>query len=170
MEELSEDDIGYDGDIEVVKAEYDEAESGDEEYSHDGQGNESIDSEDQLSHRLRGLYCDPSMVSSETQPSPRKGKKRMSKEMDGRRDAVPRQVRSELEVMELSAHTDDIQPAKRQKKRVARSKAGERTVRLISQDRAESDCRSAADSSPLAASPSPVERPASPEADMMDVT
>jgi hypothetical protein len=174
VEELSSDDIGYDADIEVVQPEYEDAESGNDEETRDDEGYESVDSEGQLAHRLRGLYCDPSMASSEmsvSQQSPRKGKKRMSKDMvEGTTNGLPRMARSDLEIMELSVHTDDIQPAKRQRKRLARSKTGERIVRLISKDRAENESRSGADSSTLASSPSPVEQPASPEPDMMDVT
>lgn len=171
LEELSEDDIGYDADIEVVRPEYEDVESGNEDDAHEDEGYDSANPEDQLAQRLRGLYCDSSMASSDTQQSPRRGRKRMSKDIEGSKaEGSVLMGRSELEVMELSVHTDDKQPAKRQKRRTARSRTGERIVRMISRDRAELATRSDAESSTLASSSSSIERQTTPGVQDFEMT
>ena len=171
LEELSEDDIGYDGDIEVVRPEYEDAESGSEDGAHEDEGYDSADSEDQLAYRLRGLFCDPNTPSNSNKHSPKRGRKRMSVEMEPTADSALRLGRSDIEIMELCVHTDDNQPTKRRKK--ARSKAGERTVRLLSLDRADNATTSRAESPALGSSPRSNEYlPTHEESDeeMMDVT
>lgn len=168
LEELSDDDIGYDADVEVVRPEYEDAESGNED---DTQHDEnSTDSEEHLAHRLRALYCDPNTVSSETQQSAKKGRKRMSKDMDGTKPrSTMRTSRSDIEIWELSVHTDDKHRAKRQRNRLARSRTGERIVQLIPQDGAEDGLKSGTDSSNLAASLSMIEGPATSTSEMQDL-
>jgi len=168
LEELSDDDIGYDADVEVVRPEYEDAESGNED---DTQHDEnSTDSEEHLAHRLRALYCDPNTVSSETQQSAKKGRKRMSKDMDGTKPrSTMRTSRSDIEIWELSVHTDDKRRAKRQRNRLARSRTGERIVQLIPQDGAENGLKSGTDSSNLAASLSIIEGPATSTSEMQDL-
>jgi len=168
LEELSDDDIGYDADVEVVRPEYEDAESGNED---DTQHDEnSTDSEEHLAHRLRALYCDPNTVSSETQQSAKKGRKRMSKDMDGTKPrSTMRTSRSDIEIWELSVHTDDKHRAKRQRNRLARSRTGERIVQLIPQDGAENGLKSGTDSSNLAASLSIIEGPATSTSEMQDL-
>jgi hypothetical protein len=175
LEELSEDDIGYDADIEVVRPEYEDVESGNED-DHDGQEDfdEGYDSQDPgeiLADRLRGLYCDPKLVSTDALQSPKKGQKRMSRDMAGGRAEGPMLVgREDFEIMELSVHTDEKQAAKRQRKRLARSKTGERIVRLISQDRSENTSRCGAERSALASSSSSIEQTALPETEDLQMT
>ena len=168
LEELSDDDIGYDADVEVVRPEYEDAESGNED---DTQHDEnSTDSEEHLAHRLRALYCDPNTVSSETQQSAKKGRKRLSKDMDGTKPrSTMRTSRSDIEIWELSVHTDDKHRAKRQRNRLARSRTGERIVQLIPQDGAEDGLKSGTDSSNLAASLSMIEGPATSTSEMQDL-
>lgn len=172
LEELSEDDVGYDADIEVVRPEYEDVDSGNDD-NHEEHGYDSETSEDHLADRLRGLYCDPSMVSSDTQQSLKKGRKRMSKEMEGGKVKSSMQSgRSDLEILELSVHTDDKHPAKRQRNRLARSKTGERIVRLALQDRTENASKSGTDSSILASSPCLMEgmtTPEVPDLEMLDM-
>lgn len=168
LEELSEDDVGYDADIEVVRPEYEDAESGNED---DVQGDDSsADSEDHLADQLKGLYCDPNMVSSDPQKSPQKGRKRMSKDMEGSKvTSSMRNGRSDMEILELSVHTDDNPPAKRQRNRLARSKAGERIVRLLSGEREDHGAMSGTESSTLASSPGLIEGPATSTSEMQDL-
>ena len=167
LEELSDDDIGYDADVEVVRPEYEDAESGNED---DTPGDEnSTDSEEHLAHRLRALYCDPKTVSSGTQQSTKKGRKRMSKDMEGTKaKSSVRNSRSDIEIWELSVHTDDKHRAKRQRNRLARSRTGERIVQLIPQHGAENGMKSGTDSSNLASSIM-VEVPATSTSEMQDL-
>jgi hypothetical protein len=168
LEELSEDDVGYDADIEVVRPDYEDAESGNED---DAQGDDSsIDSEDHLADQLKGLYCDPNMVSSDPQKSPQKGRKRMSKDMEGTQFTSSMwNGRSDMEILELSVHTDDNPPAKRQRNRLTGSKSGERIVRVISGEREEHEAKSGTESSTFVSSPSPIEGPATSTSEMQDL-
>jgi hypothetical protein len=167
LEELSDDDIGYDADVEVVRPEYEDAESGNEDDTQEDDN--STDSEEHLAHRLRALYCDPKTVSSGTQQSTKKGRKRMSKDMEGTKTkSSMRTSRSEIEVWELSVHTDDKHPAKRQRNRLARSRTGDRIVQLIPQGGAENGMKSGTDSSNLASSIM-IEGPATSTSEMQDL-
>jgi hypothetical protein len=156
LEELSDDDVGYDADVEVVRPEYEDAESVNEDDAQDDDS--SADSEDHLSHRLRGLYCDPTMVSSDAPKSPRKGRKRMSKDMEGGKlVSSVRNGRSDLEILELSVHTDDKHPAKRQRSSLTSFKTAQRSARSALEEHEGNGLKSTTDSSTLASSPSPSE-------------
>lgn len=166
LEELSEDDIGYDADIEVVRPEYEDAESSNEDDAQDDDS--STNSEDRLAHRLRGLYCDPNMVSSDPEKNPKKGRKRMSKDMEGPKVmSSVRNGRADLEIMELSVNTDAKHPAKRQRNSLTRSKATKGDFPSISKKREETGVKS--DSSTLASSPNSTEGAAVFPAETQDV-
>jgi len=133
VEEISPDDMGYDGDIEVVRPDqYEEAES---DFEDEHGKNQWLwpDTDDELAGRLRRLSCDPHVAAvspSSSRPSREdesgsRGVKRQSKDTDELHPDVespeswPRHV--EIEVSEL---VDDQggagqPPTKKRKKKAA---------------------------------------------------
>ncbi|KAJ9611124.1 hypothetical protein H2200_004307 [Cladophialophora chaetospira] len=126
VEEISADDMGYDGDIEVLHPDqYEEPES-------DFEDEHALkrlwpDTDDELASRLRRLSC-------ERQPKNRpqedidRGRKRDSKEMNDEEDK-PMAGRTEIEVSELLDEQAAPPPSKRRKRRSGKTPLGHRVVK-----------------------------------------
>lgn len=115
VEEISADDMGYDGDSEVLRPDqYEEAES-------DFEDDKALkrlwpDTDDELAGKLRRLSCLRNSVSSPRREDSDRGRKRRSKEMDTD-DPNSRAPRTEIEISELiDGHTEQPPMKKRKKK------------------------------------------------------
>ncbi|EXJ95750.1 hypothetical protein A1O1_00874 [Capronia coronata CBS 617.96] len=131
IEELSPDDMGYDGDVEVLHPDqYEEPES---EFERDsGNGNALLkvkvkvwpDTDDELAGRLRRLSCEPHGPRSPGRDDSDRGRKRRSKEMDVDSDHhSPLGKRTVIEVSELVDAKTNQPPLKRRRKRIIINKA-----------------------------------------------
>lgn len=117
IEEMSPDDMGYDGDVEVLRPDqYEDAESdfeGDNARRHPWP-----DTDDELAGKLRRLSCDPHALQSQhSEDSTRAGLKRQCKEMEV---DEPGRRRTEIEVSELVEEQPPQRPIKRRKGKVSK--------------------------------------------------
>lgn len=131
VEELSPDDMGYDGDVEILRPDhYEEVESDFEDEA--GQIQKQVewpDADEELARKLRRLRCDPPPSSSPKMDNGERGLKRQSVAMDeeGSRAQFPT---SELEVSELvEGQTQHPPPSKRRKKRSSQQIMAHRLAR-----------------------------------------
>jgi hypothetical protein len=125
VEEMSPDEMGYDGDVEILRPDqYEDAESDFED--HNPRKRLWPDTDDELAGRLRRLSCDPSLLDlQQPEDSARVGAKRQSKEMDvDDRASGPR--RTEIEVSELVDGQAEQRPVKRRKRRGSKSNMAHR--------------------------------------------
>ncbi|KAL2441755.1 hypothetical protein ABEF95_016482 [Exophiala dermatitidis] len=126
IEELSTDDMGYDGDVEVLHPdEYEEPES-------DSGDNKSLwrvwpDTDDELAGRLRRLSWEPhgSII---TAPC-RTRHKRTSQEMEDVHDGSPLGKRTVIEVSEVLDAKSGQPPLKRRKKRISKQSIAHRLMK-----------------------------------------
>lgn len=127
IEEMSPDDMGYDGDIEVLRPDqYEEPESDFE----DDKALQQLwpDTDDELAKKLRRLSCDPHVVASSRRDDGDRGRKRMSKEMDTEHPG-PRGKQTEIEVSEVVDGHMEQHPPKRRKKRASKQPLSHRMGR-----------------------------------------
>lgn len=132
VEEVTSDDMGYDGDVEVLRPDNCEEVESDFEDAQPQRRLEWPDPEEELARKLTGLRCDPpSPNSSKLDPADR-GTKRESVAMDYE-DARPRSrphvTKSELEVSELLEGQGEQPPQKRRKKRSSQQIMAHRLIR-----------------------------------------
>ncbi|KIY02872.1 uncharacterized protein Z520_01337 [Fonsecaea multimorphosa CBS 102226] len=123
VEEVSADDMGYDGDIEVLLPDqYEEPDSDFEDDKNKALRRLWPDTDDELASKLRRLSCDPHSSLRHTarqEDDGERGRKRMSREMDDDDDAegdIPLK-RTEIEVSEMVDGHAEQPPLKRRKNR-----------------------------------------------------
>jgi len=125
IEEISPDDMGYDGDIEVVRPDQYEDPASDLE-------DETIlkrlwaDTDDELAGGMRRLSCDTRSQSSPPKEDSDRGRKRQSKEADTA--SHPGNKKTEIEVSELVDEQDIHRPHKRRRKRSRRPNTAHRLM------------------------------------------
>ena len=120
IEEMSPDEIGYDGDVEGIEVlqpdQYEDADSGSEDKKTSGRL--WPDSDDDLVGRLRRLSCDTQVSASRRRDDPDRGLKRRSQEGEHDEDENERLAkRAEFEVSELVDGQPEQRPIKRRKQR-----------------------------------------------------
>ncbi|KAI1609006.1 hypothetical protein EDD37DRAFT_639137 [Exophiala viscosa] len=120
IEEISPDDMGYDGDVEGIEVlqpdQYEDADSG----SEDKKTSRRLwpDSDDELAGRLRRLSCDIQGSASRRRDETDRGQKRRSQEVEHDVDDNEHLAkRAEIEVSELVDGQPEQRPIKRRKKR-----------------------------------------------------
>jgi len=120
IEEMSPDEMGYDGDVEVLRPDqYEDAESDLEDTT--PRRRLWPDTDDELAGKLRRLSCDPSVLhAQQLEDRSKLGAKRQSKEMDVD-DRGSGSRRTEIEVSELVDEQAEQRPIKRRKRRVSQS-------------------------------------------------
>ena len=127
VEELSPDDVGYDGDIEVLRPDqYEEPESDFE----DDQALRRLwlDTDDELASRLRRLSCEREPKTARREDL-QHGRKRLSAEMDVEDETSPRLPRTEIDVCEIVDGQPAQRPTKRRKQRAEKEPLGQRVVK-----------------------------------------
>ncbi|EXJ59982.1 hypothetical protein A1O7_04130 [Cladophialophora yegresii CBS 114405] len=130
VEEISPDDMGYDGDIEVLHPDqYEEPES---EFEDEALKKLWPDTDEELASRLRRLSCERQPKSAHRGDYDR-GQKRRSTEMDDE-DESPTLNRTEIEVSELVDGQAAQPPMKRRRKRSERTPLGQRVVKKQAQE------------------------------------
>jgi len=127
IEELSEDDMGYDGDIEIVRPDgYEDAES-ETDVEREPTHQNSVSPEDQLALKLRKLHCDMDQKENDSPSGRERSKKRRSKEMQGETlMRSPRLDQSDIEITELVNDLEEGPPPKRRRARHLRQNATNR--------------------------------------------
>ncbi|EXJ73356.1 uncharacterized protein A1O5_03116 [Cladophialophora psammophila CBS 110553] len=127
VEEISADDMGYDGDIEVLLPDqYEEPES-------DFEDDKALlrlwpDTDDELASKLRRLFCDPHSLRHTRRDDGDRGRKRVSREMDdGEENASLKHT--EIEVSELVDGHAEQPPPKKRKNRASKPPAGQQGVK-----------------------------------------
>lgn len=132
VEEVTSDDMGYDGDVEVLRPDNCEEVESDFEDTQPQKRLEWPDPEEELARKLTGLRCDPpSPNSSKPDPADR-GTKRESVAMDyedTRTRSRPHVTKPELEVSELFEGQVEQPPQKRRKKRNSQQTMAHRLIR-----------------------------------------
>lgn len=129
VEEISPDDMGYDGDIEVLRPDQYEEPDSDIEDDH-ALRRLWPDTDDELASRFSKLR----RLSSERQPRTDRqdhvdrGRKRLSREMDDEEEGPP-VGHTEIEVSELVDGQAEQPPLKRRKKRSGQTPLGRRVVK-----------------------------------------
>ncbi|OAP58570.1 hypothetical protein AYL99_07660 [Fonsecaea erecta] len=131
VEEISADDMGYDGDIEVLLP--DQYEEPDSDFEDDHVLRRLWpDTDDELASKLRRLSCDP----QRRRGGGERGRKRMSREMEGdgdgdedEEDADIPLKHTEIEVSELVDGHIEQPPPKRRKNRASKPPLGQRIAR-----------------------------------------
>ncbi|KIW61280.1 hypothetical protein PV05_01419 [Exophiala xenobiotica] len=127
IEEMSPDDMAYDGDTEVLRPDqYEEADS-------DFEDDRALrrlwpDTDDELAGRLRRLSCDARARTPKRQHDGSRGQKRRSKDIDFEQETPPRK-RTEIEVSELVDGQTEQQPIKRRKKRTPKPSMAHRVAK-----------------------------------------
>ncbi|KIW89117.1 uncharacterized protein Z519_09969 [Cladophialophora bantiana CBS 173.52] len=173
VEEISADDMGYDGDIEVLLPDqYEEPES-------DFEDDKALrrlwpDTDDELASKLRRLSCDPHFLQHTRRDDGDRGRKRMSTEMDdGEEDVSLKQT--EIEVSELVDGHAEQPPPKKRKNRASKPPAGQRVKKQSteawsdSSDRSEEAMDESSTGTPYGANtPSTPVRNAGPDDDGLD--
>ncbi|KIW69170.1 hypothetical protein PV04_05063 [Phialophora macrospora] len=130
VEEISLDDMGYDGDIEVLHPDqYEEPES---EFEDEALKKLWPDTDDELASRLRRLSCERQPKSAHRDDADR-GRKRLSAEMDDDEE-IPAPKRTEIEVSELVDGQAAQPPMKRRRKRSEKTPLGRRVVKKQAHD------------------------------------
>jgi hypothetical protein len=125
VEEISPDDMGYDGDIEVLHPDqYEELES---EFEDEALKKLWPDTDDELASRLRRLSCERQPKSAHREDADR-GRKRLSAEMDEEEES-PALDRTEIEVSELVDGQAAQPPMKRRRKGSEKTPLGHRVVK-----------------------------------------
>jgi hypothetical protein len=157
VEEISPDDIGYDGDIEVLRP--DQYEEPDSDFEDDPALNRLWpDTDDELASRLRRLSCERESKSARRQSADR-GLKRLSTEMDAEEER-PSRPRTEIEVSEIVDGQAAQPPAKRRKKKADKTPLGHRVVKKQAQAAAWTDSSELSDDAAIDSTNSPSTREA----------
>ncbi|KIW28237.1 uncharacterized protein PV07_07916 [Cladophialophora immunda] len=127
VEEISADDIGYDGDIEVLLP--DQYEEPDSDFE-DPKALRRLwpDTDDELATKLRRLSCDPHPLRHARRDDGERGRKRMSREMDDEEGEVPLK-HTEIEVSELVDGHAEQPPPKRRKNKNSKPPLGQRAAK-----------------------------------------
>ncbi|KAJ9499544.1 hypothetical protein H2202_005127 [Exophiala xenobiotica] len=127
IEEISPDDMAYDGDTEVLRPDqYEEAES---DFGDDRALRRLWpDTDDELAGRLRRLSCDARTRSPRRQYDGTHGQKRRSKDIDFEQETPPRK-RTEIEVSELVDGRTEQRPIKRRKKQTPKPSMAHRVAK-----------------------------------------
>ncbi|ETI25191.1 hypothetical protein G647_04564 [Cladophialophora carrionii CBS 160.54] len=133
VEEMSPDDMGYDGDIEVLHPDqYEEPES---EFEDEALKKLWPDTDDELASRLRRLSCERQPKSAHRGDyAYDRGRKRLSTEMDDDEDESPALDATEIEISELVDGHAAQPPMKRRRKRSERTPLGQRVVKRQAQE------------------------------------
>ncbi|OCT47781.1 hypothetical protein CLCR_03701 [Cladophialophora carrionii] len=128
VEEISPDDMGYDGDIEVLHPDqYEEPES---EFEDEALKKLWPDTDDELASRLRRLSCERQPKSAHRGDyADDRGRKRLSTEMDDDEDESAALDATEIEISELVDGQAAQPPMKRRRKRSERTPLGQRVVK-----------------------------------------
>ncbi len=125
IEEISADDMGYDGDVEVLHPDqYEEPESDFED--HQALNKLWPDTDDELASKLRRLSCERGPKVAQREVIDR-GRKRLSKEMD--EEEKPTAGRTEFEVSEIVDGQAAQPPAKRRRQRSGKTPLGHRPAK-----------------------------------------
>ncbi|KIV96930.1 hypothetical protein PV10_00743 [Exophiala mesophila] len=136
VEEVTSDDMGYDGDVEVLRPDNCEEVESDLEDITPQKRLEWPDPQEELARRLTRLKCDPPSPNSSKLDSMDRGTKRESTAMDYQ-DARPRPgsrvqphaIKPELEVSEMLEGQVEQPPHKRRKKRTSQQTMAHRLIR-----------------------------------------
>ncbi|KIW11399.1 hypothetical protein PV08_10699 [Exophiala spinifera] len=127
IEELSPDDMAYDGDTEVLRP--DQYEDIDSDFEDDRALRRLWpDTDDELAGRLRRLSCDARKDNPKDPSDEARGQKRQSAEMDLENEPSPHK-RTEIEVLEVVDGQPEQRPIKRRRKRATKSNIAHRLVR-----------------------------------------
>ncbi|KAH0845560.1 hypothetical protein AYO21_05489 [Fonsecaea monophora] len=128
VEEISADDMGYDGDIEVLLP--DQYEEPDSDFEDDKAFRRLWpDTDDELASKLRRLSCDPhSSRHPRRDDDGERGRKRMSREMDDDDADVPPK-HTEIEVSELVDGHAGQPPQKKRKNRNSKPPLGRQAAK-----------------------------------------
>ncbi|KIX00834.1 uncharacterized protein Z518_09899 [Rhinocladiella mackenziei CBS 650.93] len=127
IEEMSPDDMGYDGDVEVLRPDqYEDAESDFEDDK--ALGRLWPDTDDELAGRLRRLSCDPQIIPLAHRDDSDRGRKRRSREMDDE-DLSPLTRSPEIEVSELVDGPTDQPAPKRRKHKSSKQSMAPRVIK-----------------------------------------
>jgi hypothetical protein len=126
VEELSPDDMGYDGDVEVVRPDvYEEAES---DFEDNKVPRRLYDTDDDLARHLRGLSCEAKPRGSPQPGDGERGRKRRSTEMNPRANS-PLYRTTEIEISEIVDDQTEQPPTKRRRKRDLKPSMAQRAAR-----------------------------------------
>lgn len=176
VEELSEDDYAYDGDIEIVRPDqYEEVDS--DTGALDSPPVLQQDStywQSRLAEKLTGLNCNSDTNESQDNIDRPPSRKRRSRGQatDAGAGKAARRISTSLEVVELADASGAAPPTKRRRRKSRRSRTSERIVHLLPRVQAEeADVGKSAVTS-MTASGSSTTSPSSPQTpaeDMMEV-
>ncbi|KAK6379036.1 hypothetical protein LTS17_006739 [Exophiala oligosperma] len=173
IEELSPDDMAYDGDTEVVQP--DQYEDIDSDFEDDRALRKLWpDTDDELAGRLRRLSCDARNHTLKGHGDETRGQKRQSREMDPENESSARK-RTEIEVLEVVDGQPEQRPIKRRRKRVVKpnmahrvlkKQAGENWTDSSEKTDDQEVMESSNSATPAPASPAPMDR----NEDAMDIS
>lgn len=126
VEELSPDDMGYDGDVEVLRPDHYE------EIDSDFEDDRNVrhqwpDTDEELARKLRMLACDPEHGDSSRLDESEHGKKRRSKEMESEMPAQGAHI--DFEVSEMVDDQTEQRPTKKRRKRPSQQSMAHRLGR-----------------------------------------
>jgi hypothetical protein len=127
VEELSPDDMGYDGDVEILRPDHYEEIDSDFEDDKTGQ-NQWPDTDEELARKLRLLACGPEFVDSSRPEDSEHGKKRRSKEMENETPPA-RGAHTDFEVSEMVDGQTEQRPTKKRRKRPSQQSMAHRLGR-----------------------------------------
>jgi len=113
IEELSPDDMGYDGDVEVLRPDHYEEVDSDFEDDRNVR-HQWHDTDEELARKLRHLVCDPEYADTSRPDDTEQSKKRRSKEMEN--EMPVQDAHTDFEVSEMVDGQAEQRPAKKRRK------------------------------------------------------
>jgi hypothetical protein len=173
VEELSEDDHAYDGDIEVVRPDqYEEADSdaGDLD-SPPVIHQDSTYWQSRLAEKLTALNCNSDTNESQdnTDRPPSRKRRPHGQATDAGAGKATRRISTSLEVVELADGSDAAPPAKRRRRKSRRSRTSERIVHLLPSVKADVSKSAATPMTVSGGSTASPSSPPTPTEDVMEV-